>query len=92
MTTLPSMLGALTAILQSHLLCEKTTILETREFSHDQFYFKVRAELTLGYRFQVRVYTALGHKLRFFRRRKAQFVTVGIIFECQSRGLRLPIV
>ena len=23
-------------------------------------------------------YTALGHKLRFFRRRKAQFVTVGI--------------
>lgn len=25
------------------------------------------------------VYTALGHKLRFFRRWKAQFVTVGII-------------
>jgi hypothetical protein len=24
-------------------------------------------------------YTALGHKLRFFRRRNAQFVTVGII-------------
>ena len=24
-------------------------------------------------------YTALGHKLRFFRRWKAQFVTVGII-------------
>ena len=25
------------------------------------------------------LYTALGHKLRFFRRWKAQFVTVGII-------------
>ena len=26
-----------------------------------------------------RVYTALGHKLRFFRKWKAQFVAVGII-------------
>ena len=25
------------------------------------------------------MYTALGHKLRFFKRWKAQFVTVGII-------------
>jgi len=25
-------------------------------------------------------YTALGHKLRFFRKWKAQFVTVGIIY------------
>jgi hypothetical protein len=25
-------------------------------------------------------YTALGHKLRFFRRWKAQFMTVGIIY------------
>jgi hypothetical protein len=29
----------------------------------------------------MRRYTALGHKLRFFRRWKAQFVTVGIIKE-----------
>lgn len=61
MTTLPSMLGALTAILQSHPLCKQTTILETREFSRDQFYFKVRAELPQGYRFQVRVYSNFGH-------------------------------
>ena len=26
------------------------------------------------------IYTALGHKLRFFRRGNAQFVTVGIIY------------
>jgi hypothetical protein len=26
------------------------------------------------------IYTALGHKLRFFRRREAQFMTVGIIY------------
>jgi hypothetical protein len=26
------------------------------------------------------IYTALGHKLRYFRRWKAQFMTVGIIY------------
>jgi hypothetical protein len=33
---------------------------------------------------QLQVYTALGHKLRFFRDGKAQFVTVGIIYPSQS--------
>lgn len=61
MTTLPSMLGALTAILQSHSLCERTAILETKEFSPDQFYFKVRADLSQGYGFQVRIYSNTGH-------------------------------
>lgn len=55
------MLGALTAILQSHPLCERTAILETREFSSDQFYFKVRADLPQGYKFQVRVYSNASH-------------------------------
>jgi hypothetical protein len=55
------MLGALTAILQSHPLCERTAIVETREFSPDQFYFKVRAELPQGYRLQVRVYSNASH-------------------------------
>jgi hypothetical protein len=32
------------------------------------------------YIFRLDHYTALGHKLRFFKRWKAQFVTVGIIF------------
>ena len=40
-------------------------------------------------------YTALGHKLRYFRRWKAQFVTVGIIWMMRgieggnARGARL---
>jgi hypothetical protein len=59
--TLPAMLGALMAILQSHPLCERTTIVETRGFSSDQFYFKVRAELPRDYRIQARVYSNQGH-------------------------------
>jgi hypothetical protein len=55
------MLGALTAILQSHSLCERTAILETREFSPDQYYFKVRTDLPREYRLQVRVYFNQGH-------------------------------
>jgi len=55
------MLGALMAILQSHPLCERTAIVETREFSPDQFYFKLRAELPQGYKFQVRVYSNGSH-------------------------------
>ena len=35
---------------------------------------------------EYRGYTALGHKLRFFRRRKAQFVTVGIIYASMFGG------
>lgn len=61
MTTLPITLGALTAILQSSPLCEQTSIVETREFSPDQFYFKVRAELPRGCKFQVRIYSNAGH-------------------------------
>lgn len=33
----------------------RTTIVETREFSSDQFYFKVRVELPHAYRIQARV-------------------------------------
>ncbi len=61
MTTLPIMLGALTAILQSHPLCERTAIVETREFSSDQFYFKVRVDIPHGYRLQARVYSNFDH-------------------------------
>ena len=61
MTTLPAMLGVLAAILQSHPLCERTAILETREFSSNQFYFKVRAELPQGHRFQIRIYSNASH-------------------------------
>lgn len=61
MTSLPALLGRLVAILQTHSLCEKATVVETKEFSPDQFFFKVRAALGGEYKFQVRIYYNRGH-------------------------------
>ena len=61
MTTLPSLLAALAAAIQTHALCKKVTVLETKEFSPSQFFFKVRAELAGGGRLQVRIYYNRGH-------------------------------
>ena len=36
-------------------------MVETKEFSPNQFFFKVRAELTEGSRLQVRIYYNQGH-------------------------------
>jgi len=43
MTSLPSLLGAMTVILQTHSLCKRVTNVETKEFSADQFLFKIRS-------------------------------------------------
>lgn len=61
MTSLPSLLGAITAVLQTHSLCEKVISVETKEFSPDQFFFKVRAKLTGKSRIQVRIYYNRGY-------------------------------
>lgn len=61
MTTLPAMLGVVMAILQSHQLCEQAAIVETKEFSQDQFLFKVRAKFPQDYRLQARIYCNFGH-------------------------------
>lgn len=61
MTSLASLLGTLVAILQSHPMCERATVVETKAFSPSQFFFKVRAEFTQGHKFQVRVYYNQGH-------------------------------
>ena len=61
MTSLSSLLGVLMAILQSHPICERPTVMETKAFSSDHFFFKVRAELTGGNDFQVRIYYNQGH-------------------------------
>ncbi len=45
MTSLASLLGALMAILQTHPLCKRVSVVETRQFSADQFSFKIRAVL-----------------------------------------------
>lgn len=61
MTSLSSLLGTLMAILQSHPVCERATVVETRTFSPEQFFFKVRAEFTGGNKFQARIYYNRGH-------------------------------
>ena len=61
MTSLASLLGTLMAILQSHPVCERVTAVETKAFSPDQFFFKVRAELVKGNKFQARIYYNQGH-------------------------------
>ena len=38
MTALPSLLAALTAAIQTHPLCKKVIVLETKEFSPIQFF------------------------------------------------------
>jgi len=59
--TLASLLGSVMAILQSHPVCERATVVETKMFSPEQFAFKVRAELVKGNQLQVRVYYDRGH-------------------------------
>ena len=61
MTSLPSLLGALSAALQAHPLCKRGTAIETREFAADQFIFKIRAEFTHKTSFQARIYFNRGH-------------------------------
>jgi len=61
LTSLPALLGRLVAILQTHSMCEKVAVVETKEFSPDQFFFKVRAALGGEVRFQVRIYYNRGH-------------------------------
>lgn len=61
MTNLPALLGVVTAILESHPLCNGTTVLETREFSPLKFFFKLRAELPKEYQLQIRIYFNADH-------------------------------
>lgn len=60
MTSLASLLGVLMAILQVHPVCKKVTVIETKEFSPEQFFFKIRAKLVKG-SMQIRIYQNLEH-------------------------------
>ena len=60
MISLASLLGALMAILQAHPVVKKVTVMETKEFSKEQFFFKIRAKLLKG-NMQVRIYYNRGH-------------------------------
>jgi hypothetical protein len=48
------------AILQAHPAVKKVTVMETKEFSKEQFFFKIRAKLVKG-NIQVRIYYNRGH-------------------------------
>lgn len=61
MTSLPALLGALVAIIQAHFLSKRVEVVETKGFSPDQFFFKVRAEFPGKYHLQVRIYYNRGH-------------------------------
>lgn len=61
MTELHAILAAIMTVLQSHPLCSQVTLLETKEYSADQFFVKLRAIVSEGYRLQVRIYHNRGH-------------------------------
>ena len=61
MVSLTSLLGNVSAIIQSHPICQRLTVIETREYAHDQFVFKMRALVSDGMNFQARVYFNRGH-------------------------------
>ena len=61
MISLPSLLSALVTILQAHPLCQKVSVIETKEFSTDQFFLKVRTDLIGKYKLQARIYYNRGH-------------------------------
>ena len=59
--TLPALLGTVKAILQADPLCRRVRVIETKEFSPEQFLFKLRADLPKAYRLQVRIYYNQGN-------------------------------
>ena len=59
--TLPALLGTVKAILQADPLCRRVKVIETKEFSPEQFLFKLRADLPKEYKLQVRIYHNQGH-------------------------------
>ncbi len=44
MTGLPSLLGLVTTALQTHPGCTRVEIIQTKEFSQNQYFIKERAE------------------------------------------------
>ncbi len=61
MISLPFLLGTLMTKLQSHPVCQRARVIETKFFSSEQFFFKIRADFKGGNNFQARVYYNQGH-------------------------------
>jgi hypothetical protein len=61
MTTLADQLNFVTTTLQKSPLCRVVRIIETDNFSRDQFALKIRTELPDNHMLQVRLYYNQGH-------------------------------
>ena len=61
MISLASLLAKITTVLQISNLFQRVWVVQTDIFSTDQFAFKVRAEISTEYTFQVRIYYNRGH-------------------------------
>ena len=61
MSTLAEFMGGLITAIQVHPICESVGITDTKEFSSEQFSFKIRAVFRKGIQFQARIYFNKGH-------------------------------
>jgi len=61
LTSLPTLLGRLVAVLQADPICREVNVMETKAFSPNQFFFKIRALLEDEHWLQVRIYYNRGH-------------------------------
>lgn len=61
MTSSIALAGMLVTILQGHPLCKSARIVEIRDLSPQQFFFKIRASLGGNRQFQARIYYNKGH-------------------------------
>jgi hypothetical protein len=61
LTSLSFLLGTLMTKLQAHPVCQRANVIETKVFSSDQFFFKIRADFREGNNFQARIYYNQGH-------------------------------
>ena len=68
MSSLPALLNLVVTTLQTCSYCTSVAVVETKEFSDEQFFVKVRAELSGSVSFQVRIYYNRGHQVFFLTR------------------------
>lgn len=59
--SLATLSGKLVAILQAHRLCQQIKIVETKTFSLEQYFIKIRVQLPKEHKLQVCVYHNWGH-------------------------------
>ena len=61
MNQINKLLAEFVSLLDNSGLCDHIRILETSNFSHDQFTFKIRTKILSSYSLQIRIYYNKGH-------------------------------